>query len=341
MASPRPRLDPDKHARLREGVVIPAHPLALNADRTFDVERQEGLTRYYLECGVGGLAVGVHTTQFAIRSHGLYRPVLSLAAQQASAWRAAGGPAPIMVAGVLGPSEQARAEAQVAAELGYDLALVAMNGWADAEESVILDGIAAVAGVLPVFGFYLQPAIGRRRFGFDFWRRFVDIDGVRAIKVAPFDRYATLDVVRAVVEGGRAEDIALYTGNDDAIVADLITPLRYGDTEVRIVGGLLGQWAVGTAAAVRLHRRIRELVVSGADIPAEVLALGAALTDVNSAVFDVANGFHGSVAGINHVLARAGRLRGDWCLDPAEALSPGQAEAIDRVLRAYPELVAT
>ena len=326
-----------KRRLLRDGTVIPAHPLALTADRALDGPRQRALTRYYLSAGAGGVAVGVHTTQFEIRDQGLYEPVLRQAATEA-------GPGPILVAGVLGPTDRAVAEAKLAADLGYDLALVATPGWGDAPDREILDGVRAVAEVLPVFGFYLQPAIGKRRFGYDFWRAYADIGGVEAIKVAPFDRYATIDVIRAVVDAGRAdgpEPVALYTGNDDNIVADLLTPYRFGGTTVHIVGGLLGQWALWTENAVRLHARCRALVREGRPIPLELLAEGAAVTDANGAVFDAAHDFAGSIAGVNEALTREGRLAGNWCLAAHERLSPGQAEEIDRILATYPELTGT
>lgn len=329
-----------KRELLRDGLVIPAHPLALAADGSYDAARQAALTDYYLDAGVGGLAVGVHTTQFEIHDPavGLYEPVLASAAERA----AQAGRDVLMIAGVLGPTANAVAEARLAADLGYDLALVATPGWGDAPESEILDGVAAIGEVLPVFGFYLQELAARRRFGYRFWRAYAEISSVAAIKIAPFDRYATLDVVRAVVDAGRAggtgNDIALYTGNDDNIVADLLTPLRFDGVTVRIVGGLLGQWATWPGDAVRLHRRLRDVVAGGGPIPAELLTVGAELTDVNAAVFDVAHRFAGGIAGVNEVLRRAGVLHSARCLDPAQVLSPGQAQELDRVTRAYPHL---
>jgi hypothetical protein len=245
----------------------------------------------------------------------------------------------VMVAGVVGPTRQAVAEATVARDLGYDLALVATPRWGEAADVEILDGVARVAAVMPVCGFYIQPALGNRRFGFDFWRSFAQIDGVEAIKIAPFDRYATIDVVRAVVEAGRARDIALYTGNDDNIVVDLLTPFRFGDDVVHIVGGLLGQWAVGAAQAVRLHAEVRALVRQGGPVPLELLTRAAELTDLNAAAFDPAHRFAGSIAGVNEILTRQGLLAGNWCLSECERLSPGQAAEIDRTLAAYPWVV--
>jgi dihydrodipicolinate synthase/N-acetylneuraminate lyase len=317
---------------LLDGTVIPAHPLALTAERRLDEGRQRALTRYYLEAGAGGIAIGVHTTQFAIHdpSVGLYEPVLALAAEELD--RA--GASLLRVAGVLGPTERAVREAQTAAGLGYHLALVAASSWGDAPEAEILAGLAAVGEVLPIFGFYLQPAVGGRPFGYPFWRRLFELTSVRAVKIAPFDRYRTIDVVRALADSGRAGEVALYTGNDDSIVTDLITPFDRG---VRIVGGLLGQYAVWTCAAVELHRRIRAVTTS-ADIPPILLTIGAQLTDANAAIFDAEHGFRGCIPGIHHVLCREGVLAGRWCLDPAEELSPGQRAEIDRVWDAYPHL---
>ena len=336
-ASDRKRALRDSLAR---GVVIPAHPLALTAQRRLDERHQRALTRYYLDAGAGGLAVGVHTTQFEIRQpeHGLYRPVLELAAETARAWRS-DSPAPIaLVAGAIGPTAQAVAEAEVAASLGYDVVLLSLGALRDASDEELIVHCRAVAEVLPLFGFYLQPAVGGRVLGYRFWRAFAEIERAWAIKIAPFDRYRTLDVVRAVGDSGRT-DLALYTGNDDAIVADLVTPFpgAGGATSRRIVGGLLGQWAVWTHSAVRLLDRARAARES-AHIDAQLLRDGAALTDANAAIFDAPNAFAGCIPGIHEVLRRQGLLRGTWCLDPHETLSPGQADEIARVQRAYPEL---
>jgi dihydrodipicolinate synthase/N-acetylneuraminate lyase len=334
-----PAMDRAREELLRTGTVIPAHPLALDAARRLDEDRQRALTRYYLEAGAGGVAVAVHTTQFAIHepTPGLYEPVLALAAEEAAATRE-----PVLrVAGVLGPTRRAVREAEIAAGLGYDLALVAASSWGDADEDTILAGLAAVGEVLPVFGFYLQPAVGGRRFGHGFWRRLAELPTLRAVKIAPFDRFATLDVVRAVTDAGRGPDeadsdqVALYTGNDDAIVIDLLTRYPNGG---RITGGLLGQFAVWTGAAVTLHARIREIVTAGVPVPQSLLAVAADLTDANAAIFDAAHGFRGCIPGIHEVLVRDGVLAGRWCLDPDEDLSPGQAAEIDRVYRAYPHL---
>jgi len=330
------------HQHLREGQVIPAHPLALDAARRVDERRQRGLTRYYIEAGAGGIAVGVHTTQFAIRDPGvgLYRPVLELAANEASAALAT-APRPFaMIAGVCGHTRQALTEAEVAVSLGYHAGLLSLGDWHTETEAEIIEHCRTVADAIPLFGFYLQPAVGGRVLSYDFWRRFAEIPNVWAIKIAPFNRYQTFDVVRAVVEAAR-DDIALYTGNDDNIVADLLTPYPIdvgGTTVLRwIDGGLLGQWAVWTRAAVKLLERIKRARESGS-VDSRLLSLGAALTDANAAVFDAANSFRGCIPGIHDVLRRDGLVDGIWCLDPNETLSPGQDENITRVSRSYREL---
>jgi len=326
-------------ASLGAGVVIPAHPLALTPDRTLDERHQRALTRYYLDAGAGGIAVGVHTTQFAIRQpeHGLYRPVLALAAETVRSWKSEAREPVALVAGAIGETAQAVAEAEIAASLGYDLVLLSLGALRDASDAQLIAHCRAVAEVLPLFGFYLQPAVGGRALGYRFWREFADIERAWAVKIAPFDRYRTLDVVRAVADSGRV-DLALYTGNDDAIVADLVTPFPAADgAPRRIVGGLLGQWAMWTHAAVMLLDRARRARASSA-VDASLLRDGAALTAANAAIFDVANGFAGCIPGIHEVLRRQGLLRGRWCLDPHEELSRGQAEEIDRVLRQHPEL---
>ena len=334
----------DRAAALRvslgAGVAIPAHPLALTANRTLDERHQRALTRYYADAGAGGIAVGVHTTQFAIRrpEHGLFRPVLELAAESAREWLGARARTFALVAGAVGQTAQAVAEAELAASLGYDLVLLSLGALQDATDAELVAHCRAVADVLPVFGFYLQPAVGGRVLGYDFWRAFAEIDRVWAIKIAPFNRYQTLDVVRAVADAGR-DDIALYTGNDDAIVPDLVTPIpvgTHGDSR-RIVGGLLGQWAVWTHAAVGLLDRAHR-AAEARSVDAALLREGAALTDANAAIFDVAHAFAGCIPGIHEVLRRQGLLRGTWCLEPHETLSPGQAAQIDRVCREHTSL---
>jgi dihydrodipicolinate synthase/N-acetylneuraminate lyase len=308
--------------KLRQGSVIPAHPLALTADRKLDERRQRALTRYYLAAGAGGVAVGVHTTQFEIRESGLFEPVLELAMEELR------GKDAIAIAGIVGPASQAVKEADFAAGRGYHAGLLSLGAVPVAD---LLDHARAVAGILPLCGFYLQPAVGGRILPYEFWRHFVEIENVVAIKIAPFNRYQTLDVVRAVAESGR--DIALYTGNDDHIVLDLLTPFRFGGRTLRIVGGLLGHWAVWTRRAVELLERIQSEPASP-----ELLTLANEITDANAALFDAANNFRGCIAGIHEVLRRQGLLCGRWRLNPAEDLSPGQLEQIDRVCQAYPHL---
>jgi dihydrodipicolinate synthase/N-acetylneuraminate lyase len=317
-------------ARLAAGCVIPAHPLALTASRRLDERRQRALSRYYLAAGAGGLAVGVHTTQFAIRDPqvGLFRPVLELAAEEMNR---AGRPL-VRIAGICGPTAQAVAEAGLAGDLGYDAGLLSLAALSDANVDALVAHARAVADVLPVVGFYLQPSVGGRVLPYSFWRRFAEIEGVVAIKIAPFNRYQTQDVVRAVIEAGR-DDIALYTGNDDAIVADLLTPFRFGGRERRIIGGLLGHWSVWTRRAVELLDRCRLAAATP-----ELLRLGVEVTDSNAAFFDAANAFRGCIAGLHEVLRRQGLLEGLWCLDEHETLGPGQRGEIDRVYAAYPHL---
>jgi hypothetical protein len=331
-----PALPAEVAALLRRGVAIPAHPLALDAKRRFDARRQCALTRYYLDAGAGGLAVGVHTTQFAIREHGLYEPVLASAMAVVRQW--CRRPL-VMIAGLCGATAQALAEAETARRLGYHAGLLSLAAWRDAPAPAILEHCAAVAAALPLVGFYLQPAVGGAVLDAAFWTRFAAIPGVVAIKVAPFNRYRTLDVLRGVVEAGAEKRIALYTGNDDHIVPDLLTPfvvMRAGrPVTLRFVGGLLGHWSVWTRGAVQLLERIQ---AAGDTIPAELLALDARVTDANAAFFDVAHDFAGCIAGCHEVLRRQGLLAGTWCLDPAEGLSPGQAQEIDRVCREHADL---
>ena len=331
-------LPADVREVLRTGTAIPAHPLALTAERKLDERRQRGLSRYYIDAGAGGLAVGVHTTQFTIREQGLYDPVLRLAAETAAEW--ADRPM-VMVAGLCGRTEQAISEAQLATTLGYHAGLMSLAAMKNDDEDSLIAHCRAVADVIPLVGFYLQPAVGGRVLGSTFWRRFAEIDNVIAIKIAPFHRYRTLDVIRGVVEACAEDRITLYTGNDDHIILDLVTPfvvMRDGKpVTVRIKGGLLGHWSVWTARAVEhLHRCHEATQKPGID--EGLLALDSQITDCNSAFFDVANDFGGCIAGCHEVLRRQGLLDGTWCLDPDEALGSGQMSEIDRVYAAYPEL---
>lgn len=326
---------------LRQGLVIPAHPLALDARRRLDERRQRALSRYYLAAGAGGLAVGVHTTQFEIRRHGLFRPVLQLAAETLREAERAMGRTLVKIAGVVGPTPQAVAEARQARELGYHAGLLSLAALKTATDGELIAHARAVAAEIPLVGFYLQPSVGGRPLSFRFWREFAEIENVAAIKIAPFNRYQTLDVIRAVHEAGRGGEIALYTGNDDSILLDLLTVHRFGPNgtgAIRIRGGLLGHWAVWTRTAVEHLRQVQALLESGAPVPQELLTLAAQVTDANAAFFDAANGFAGCIAGLHEVLRRQGLLAGRWTLNPGEDLSPGQMEAIDRVYTAYPHL---
>lgn len=317
--------------RLAKGLVIPAHPLALTSARKLDERRQRALTRYYLAAGAGGVAVGVHTTQFAIRDPkiGLYRPVLELAMEEASKKDV------VKIAGVSGLRHQAAKEAESACLLGYDAALLSLGGLNDLDTNQLVDHAKAIAEIIPVIGFYLQPAVGGRRLSYEFWREFSKIENVVAIKIAPFNRYQSIDVLRGVIDSGRARDISLYTGNDDNILIDLLTRWNFGGEALRIVGGLLGHWAVWTSKAVE-HLALAKR--SGPEIPAELLTLAQQITDANAAFFDPSHAFAGCIAGIHEVLRRQGILEGIWCLDEDESLSPGQSAEIDRVGNAYPHL---
>jgi len=333
----------DSLAVLRRGSVIPAHLLALDEQRKLDARRQRAMTRYYLDAGAGGVAVGVHSTQFAIRDVGLYQPVLELAMQTAREWEPIGGKRPLfMVAGLAGRTEQAVREAEIARGLGYHAGLLSLAAMKGASEDELVAHCELVAQVMPLVGFYLQPAVGGIHLPATFWNRFARIDNVVAIKMAPFNRYRTLDVIRGVVAAKAEERVTLYTGNDDHIVLDLLAPftfMRDGQVvTVRIKGGLLGHWSVWTKRAVQLLERIHAAVAID-DVTPELLALDAQVTDCNSALFDVAHDFHGCIAGCHEVLRRQGLLQGTWCLDAHEGLSPGQAEEISRVQRDYPHLV--
>jgi dihydrodipicolinate synthase/N-acetylneuraminate lyase len=319
----------------KAGAVIPAHPLALTKMRKLDERRQRALTRYYLAAGAGGAAVGVHTTQFQIRDPkiGLYEPVLALAAEEL------GSKDVIRIAGVCGKTPQATHEAEIASGLQYHAALLSLAALAGASAEERIAHVRAVGEIIPVIGFYLQPAVGGQSLPFEFWRAFAEIESVVGIKIAPFDRYATQDVLRGVAASGRASEIALYTGNDDHIVLDLLSQFHFGGQTLRFAGGLLGHWAVWTARAVELQRELHRVVQSGEPIDPMWFLRNAEVTDMNAALFDVAHHFHGCIAGINEILRRQGLMGGRWCLDPGEDLSPGQAEDLDRVTAAYPHLV--
>ncbi|KKB12639.1 dihydrodipicolinate synthetase [Devosia geojensis] len=320
---------------LRQGQVIPAHPLALDDFGVIDTRSQRALTRYYIEAGAGGVAVGVHTTQFEIHGNGMLKPVLEMAAEEA----AGAGREFALVSGAVGKTEQAVREAQLARDLGYHAVLLSLGAMREASEDELIEHCRAVAAVMPLIGFYLQPAVGGRVLPYTFWRAFFAIDNVVAVKAAPFHRYWSLDVMRALVDSGRADEITLYTGNDDHILLDLVLPTQFtpGGETVCFTGGLLGQWAVWTKAAVALFEEARMHRQAGS-VPAEFLTKAQQLTDANSAVFDVAGNFKGCIAGIQYVLWQQGLIPSMRCVSDHEVLSPGQVDAIERVRRAYPHL---
>jgi hypothetical protein len=336
-------MNPTIHSTLQAGTAIPAHPLALNANRKLDERRQRALARYYVAAGVGGLAVAVHTTQFQIRDPkvGLLRPVLQIAREEMDRADAKRSQPLVRIGGVCGPTQQAVAEAQQLRDLGYHAGLLSLAAMKDASDDALIAHCRAVGEALPLVGFYLQPAVGGRVLPYAFWRRFAELPSLVAIKMAPFNRYQTLDVIRAVVDAGR-DDVALYTGNDDNIVMDLITPHVFASNgrkvERRIVGGLLGHWSVWTKRAVELLAECQTLSRSAAPVPAEMLKRAIEVTDSNAAFFDAANRFAGCIAGLHEVLRRQGLLEGVWCIDPHETFGPGQIEEIDRVYAAYPHL---
>ena len=328
---------------LAEGAVIPASPMALTADRKLDQRRQRALWRYYSAAGAGGIAVGVHTTQFEIRDpqFALLRPVLELAGDEMDSLDRARTAPLVRIAGACGKTAQAVTEASLARELGYHAVLLSLAAMKGADDRALIKHCRAIADVIPLVGFYLQPAVGGRVLPYGFWRRFAEIDAVVAIKIAAFNRYWTIDVARAVAEAGR-EDIALYSGNDDNIVMDLLTPYLFEAggrlVERRMVGGLLGHWSFWTAKAVELLQQCHAIIGAGSGVPDEMLRRSVEVTDANAAVFDVANNFAGCIPGVHEVLRRQGLLSGTWCLDTASSLGSGQGEQIDRVCRAYPHL---
>jgi dihydrodipicolinate synthase/N-acetylneuraminate lyase len=327
---------------LKDGAFIPAHPLALDKHLKLDEARQRALTRYYLDAGVDGIAIAVHTTQFEIRDHNirLLEPVLAITADEIAS--SAPSRPLIKVAGICGDTQQAVQEATLAVKYGYDLGLLSNGGLSDWSNEALIQRARAVADIIPVFGFYLQPAVGGRLLDFDYWRSFSEINGVEAIKVASFNRYQTLDVVRAVAHSSRRDQVDLYTGNDDNLVADLLTPYRIpvedSIIEKRFVGGLLGHWSVWTGPAVRYFKRIKDLVRNGKGDVEDLLALNIAVTDLNEALFDPAHSFKGCISGIHEILRRNGLLEWIGCINPEEKLSEGQLEKLDRVIAQYPDL---
>jgi dihydrodipicolinate synthase/N-acetylneuraminate lyase len=336
-------IPPQLLAMLKKGVVIPAIPLALDRNRYFDERRQRALIRYYLDAGAGGIAAGVHTTQFTIRDHNLFKPVLMFTSQEIDLWCEENSHPVIKIGGICGDTQQALGEAEFLVQYGYHAGLLSLAALKDAPVEKLVAHAAQVAEIIPLVGFYLQPAVGGMVLSYEFWRAFLDIDQILAIKIAPFNRYQTLDVVRALADSGRQDEIVLYTGNDDHIILDLLTPFRIRNEKgafrtIRIQGGLLGQWSVWTRKAVEMLDEIHNIVENGQSIPQDMLSLAQALTDANGAIFDAAHSFAGCIPGIHEVLKRQGLLEGIWCLDPNETLSPGQADEIDRVYAAYPEL---
>jgi dihydrodipicolinate synthase/N-acetylneuraminate lyase len=332
------QLDNAIYELLHKGTVIPAHPLALDASRQLDEHRQRLLTKYYIASGAGGVAVGVHTTQFEIRrpEFNLFDPVLRLAAEEVN--KSARAESLIKVAGITGATANAVREAEIASHYGYHIGLISMGGLPNLSEKELISRTREVAAKIPLFGFYLQPAAGGRLLSYEFWKEFVNIPNVYAIKIAAFNRYQTIDVVRAVCNSSRRDEIALYTGNDDNIIGDLITPYQFNNNgrkiEKRFVGGLLGHWAVWTSKAVEL---LKEIKAGNLNYEA-LLRKNIAITDMNAVIFDAGNSFHGCIPGIHEVLRRQGLLEGTWCLNPNENMSEGQSEEIDRIYNDYPEL---
>ena len=331
--------------KLRSGCVIPAHPLALDSDGKLDELRQKALTRYYIASGAGGLAVGVHTTQFAIHEKkiGLYRPVLELAAEAARNYaESTDCSEPVIIAGVVGDTDNAIKEARLANEMGYHLGLLSLTALKGKSIDELIDHTKQVAEVIPIMGFYLQEVISQMVLPVEFWRKFVEIPNVLAIKIAPFNRYQTLDVLEAVAHSGRSDEIALYTGNDDNIICDLLTRYEFNVNNhlvsLRIVGGLLGQWACWTKRAVEYLTRIKTLCKSESSIPQDMLTMANQLTLANKAIFDTDNYFAGCIPGISYVLKQQGLLEEVRTLNPAEQLSPGQAVMIDKIRSNYPHL---
>jgi dihydrodipicolinate synthase/N-acetylneuraminate lyase len=332
------QLDTALYELLHKGTVIPGLPVALDASRQLDEHRQRLLTKYYIASGAGGVAVGVHTTQFEIRrpEFNLFEPVLRLAAEEVN--KSARAESLIKVAGITGATANAVREAEIASHYGYHIGLISMGGLPNLSEKELISRTREVAAKIPLFGFYLQPAAGGRLLSYEFWKEFVNIPNVYAIKIAAFNRYQTIDVVRAVCNSSRRDEIALYTGNDDNIIGDLITPYQFNNNgrkiEKRFVGGLLGHWAVWTSKAVEL---LKEIKAGNLNYEA-LLRKNIAITDMNAVIFDAGNSFHGCIPGIHEVLRRQGLLEGTWCLNPNENMSEGQSEEIDRIYNDYPEL---
>ncbi|MDR1933330.1 MAG: dihydrodipicolinate synthase family protein [Spirochaetales bacterium] len=330
--------------KIMGGTVIPAIPLALDEKRRFDEKRQKALVRYYIDAGAGGIAIGVHTTQFEIRrpEYGLFRPVLDLVSKTIDEHAAKRNKKIIKIGGICGRTPQALREASFLRENGFHAGLLSMADFAEDPVDVMIGHVREVAAAIPVFGFYLQPSVGGRVLSYGFWREMACVENVIGIKIAPFNRYRTIDVVRAVCDAGRENALVLYTGNDDSIVSDLLTEYRIvsdgKEKRVRIKGGLLGQWSVWTRSAAQLFERVRGIAEQNLPIPQDLPALGVQLTDANAVIFDAAHNFAGCIPGIHEVLRRQGLLAGTWCLNPSQVLSPGQSAALDRIYASYPHL---
>lgn len=325
----------------KSGVVIPATPLALTDDRKFDEKTLRLLMKYYLNCGVGGIATAVHSTQFAIRQCGMFEPVISTVSEEVDKFEEETGKCIFKICAACGPVEQAVAEAITAKKYGYDAVLLSPGGLNDKSEDYLIERAEKVAEVLPVVGFYLQTAVGGRVFSYDYWCRMAAIDNVIGFKCASFNRYTTIDVLRAVANSDRCDEITMYTGNDDNIVFDLISDFVFktknGMKTMKFSGGLLGHWCLWSKKAVELLEKAKQARISG-DYH-ELLAIGAQITDMNSAAFDTRHNFKGCIPGISEVLRRQGLMNNCLCLDPEEVLSEGQAEELDRVTASYPHLV--
>ena len=330
--------------KLKEGTVIPAMPLAITEQRNLDERFQKALLRYYMDSGVGGIAAGVHTTQFEIRSpeFGLLEPVLTLVSREIDSYSEITGSQILKISGVCGKTSQAVEEASLSRDLGFHAVLLSLAAMSESNTKQLIDHCRTISGIMPVIGFYLQPSVGGSDLPYSFWRQFAEIENVAGIKIAPFNRYKTLDAVRALADAGREKEIPLYTGNDDNIVADLLTeyqiPTKDGIKNIRIVGGLLGHWSVWTKKAVELLSEIHSYTRSGLPIPQELLSRGQQITDANAAFFDAANDYSGCIAGIHQMLKQQGLLRGIWCLNPDENLSIGQLGEITRIHSDYPHL---
>ena len=337
----------DRHTKalkiLKAGTVIPATPLALDEYRSFDEYSQRLLMKYYLNCGVGGIATAVHSTQFEIRDPEveLFEPILKLVSEEIDDFEKKTGKVIVKVAGCCGKTTQAVNEAQLAKKYGYDAVLLSPGGLNDLSEDEMIERTKAVAEVMPVIGFYLQTAVGGRHFSYSYWQRLCEIPNVVAIKAASFNRYMSQDVARAAALSSRSDEITLYTGNDDNIVIDLLTTYKFDvdgkHYEKGFDGGLLGHWSVWTKKAVELFNLCKQEKEKG-NISAQMLSLANAVTDTNAVLFDGANGFAGCIPGLHYVLKRQGLMKSLNCINPDEKLSSGQEQEFERIYSMYPQL---